>query len=39
MCLVAWARFEFAIQWQCLLDVTLSQRDRLVLYRTQAVAG
>ena len=37
--LVAWARFEFAIQWQCLLDVTLSQRDRLVLYRTQAVAG
>ena len=36
---VAWARFEFAIQWQCLLDVTLSQRDRLVLYRTQAVAG
>ena len=39
VCLVAWARFEFAIQWQCLLDVTLSQRDRLVLYRTQAVAG
>lgn len=39
MCSVAWTRFEFAIQWQCLLDVTLSQRDRLVLYRTQAVAG
>ena len=39
MCSVAWTGFEFAIQLSCLLAVTLSQRDRLVLYRTQAVAG
>lgn len=39
MCLVAWARFEFARECQCLLPVVLSQHDRLVLYRTQAVAG
>lgn len=35
---VAWARFEFARECRCLLPVTLSQRDRLGLYRTQAVA-
>jgi len=39
MCSVAWTGFEFAIQLSCLLAVTLSQRDRLGLYRTQAVAG
>lgn len=38
MCSVAWTGFEFAIQLSCLLAVTLSQRDRLGLYRTQAVA-
>lgn len=39
MCSVAWTGFEFAIQLSCLLAVTLSQRDRLVLYRTQSRGG